>query len=90
MIFTHYIVLQRAESEEHDDGVYLEIDDQINSGYNLVQSASCENAVLTLKIEPCFQRLASPSDVVVRFQENDETRARIDLGTRKILQDLLR
>ena len=86
---SHYLMLQRAECEEYDEGIYLEIDDQKNSGFNLVKRARCAGGRLTLDIEPCLQRLGSPSEVVVSFHEDERSRAQIDRGTKKILQYLM-
>ncbi len=60
----HYINFQRAiEIEKDDDGVYFEIDDQINGGYNIIEHCELRENQLIVRLKSEFKE--KPSEIIV-------------------------
>lgn len=61
----HYINFQRAaEIDGNDDeGIYFEIDDQINSGYNIIECCEINQNQLIVRLSDNFQEM--PGEVIV-------------------------
>ncbi len=60
----HYINFQRASEYggTDDNGVYFEIDDQINGGYNIVDLCELREDKLIITLSNCFDRM--PNEIV--------------------------
>ena len=60
----HYMNFQRSiEIEDYDDGVYFEIDDQINGGYNIVEKCKLKEKRLIVKLASDFKEM--PGEIIV-------------------------
>ena len=86
---SEYLILERSNEPEDDDGVYLEIDDQIHSGYNLVQNLLKSEGFIDLELS---KELGNPpaKKIRVEFDATPENEKKVENGFSKILHDISR
>jgi len=84
-----YILIMRAEGEEFDDAVYLELNDQQFSGHDLVREARLTDNVLTIELREPAEELGGVTDIVLTFDANDENKSSMEAGAFRVLGDLL-
>lgn len=83
----HYINFQRSiEIKKDDDGVYFEIDDQINGGYNIVESCELKENELIVMLKPDFKEMPSEKIVVSFNSQATEGLLPINQGLRKVFK----
>lgn len=84
-----YILIMRAEGEEFDDAVYLELNDQQFSGHDLVREARLTDNVLTIELHEPAEELGGVTDIVLTFDANDENKTSMEAGAFRVLGNLL-
>jgi hypothetical protein len=86
---SEYLILERSTHSEDDDGVHLEIDDQIHSGYNLVQSVLISEGFIDFELS---KELGNPSArrIKVKFDATPENKNKVQTGFNRILHDIRR
>ena len=84
-----YILIMRAEGDEFDDAVYLELNDQQFSGYDLVQEARLTDNVLTIELREPAEELDGATDIVLTFDATDENKTSVESGAFRVLGNLL-
>ena len=84
-----YILIMRAEGEEFDDAVYLELNDQQFAGHDLVREARLTDNVLTIELREPAEELDGATDIVLTFDANDENKSSIEAGAFRVLGNLL-
>lgn len=84
----HYINFQRSVEIGcfDDQGIYFEIDDQINGGYNIIQHCKIEPEVLTIKLKDSFDKLPGKTITVEFSSMNSDRFLPINEGLRKIFK----
>lgn len=83
-----YLILQRAEDGRSDPGIYVEVDDQLYSGYGLVAHARAENHRLELNLKRPLGGTPAAS-FVVTFAESPTNEASVRRGVQSILFDVI-
>lgn len=70
----HYFFIQRfLEKDEVDEGeIYFEIDDRINSGYELITSCILNNNLLEIRLKKGFKWYPDLNKVIVILPTNTE------------------
>lgn len=82
----HYINFQRSVEIgcADDQGIYFEIDDQINGGYNTIQHCKTEPGVLIIKLKDSFDKLPGKTITVEFASINFDGLLPINEGLKKI------
>lgn len=69
-----YVMLQMANKPDEQDirlnmgGVYIEIDDQIFSGYDIVEDITHKDREITIKIKDiCFDKSNTPGIILIEY-----------------------
>jgi hypothetical protein len=87
----HYLTLQRAPEEGdpgEDWGVYLEFDDQINSGYGHVRRAALSRATLSIDLSHPLGQLETVRGFDVRLECDDATYVAMSAGLPRIFRGM--
>lgn len=84
-----YILIMRAEGEEFDDAVYLELNDQQFAGHDLVREARLTDNVLTIELHEPAEELGGATDIVLTFDASEENKSSMEAGAFRVLGDLL-
>lgn len=84
-----YVLIMRAEGDNHDDAVYLELNDQQLAGHDLVREARLTDNMLTLELREPEDVLGGADSIVLTFDATDENRSNIEAGVLRVLGDLL-
>lgn len=82
----HYINFQRPVKIgcSDDQGIYFEIDDQINGGYNTIQHCKIAPGVLTIKFKDSFEKLPGATITIEFSSMNSDGLLPINEGLRKV------
>jgi len=84
-----YLLLMRAEGEDFDESIYLEINEQEFVGHDLVKHARMTTGMLTLQLRNPAAELQGATEIVVTYDNNNENRASVEAGAFRILGDRL-
>ena len=84
-----YLLFMRAESEEFNDPIYIEMNDDQFAGYNLIQEARLTGNVLTLELHEPAAELDGASKIVLTYDETPENQANIEAGVISVLFNTL-
>lgn len=84
-----YLLIMRAEGEEFDDAVYLEVNDQQFAGHDLVREARLTGNVLTLELHEPASELGGTTEIALTFDPTDNNKMSIEEGALRVLGDLL-
>lgn len=84
-----YLLVMRAEGEEFDDAVYLELNDQQLAGHDLVREARLTDNMLTLELREPADVLGGSSEIVLTFDATDENRSSVEAGLFRVLGTIL-
>ena len=79
-----YLLIQRAKT---DRDVYVEVNDQINSGYNLISAMTTGRGELTMKVKPEFRNLGNPDSIRLTYAPTDQNTKVVDEGLRQIMKN---
>ena len=82
-----YLLVMRAEGA--DDGVYLEVNDQLLAGHDLVRSAELAGNVLMLKLREPAASLGNTEQIVLAFDDTEENRSGMEAGAFRVFGALL-
>lgn len=84
-----YLLLMRAEGEDYDDAIYLEINEQQFAGHNLIKEARLTGNMLTLELCEPAEELQGAGEIIVAFDDTPENKSSIELGAFRVLGDTL-
>lgn len=84
-----YLLLMRAEGEEYDDAVYLEINERQFAGHDLIKEARMAGNMLTLSLRNPAEELKGESELVLIFDDTPENKASLESGAFRVLGDTL-
>lgn len=84
-----YLLLMRAEGEDFDEAIYLEINEQEFVGHDLVKHARMTAGMLTLQLRNPAAELQGATEIVLTYDNNNENRASVEAGAFRILGDRL-
>ena len=79
-----YLLLQRAGK---DKAIYVEVNDQINSGYDLITAIADGPGELTIKVKPEFRQLGSPETIRVTYAVTDRNAEAVREGLKQIMDE---
>ena len=84
-----YLLLMRAEGEQDDSAIYVEINERQFAGHDLIREARLTGNMLTLALREPAQELNGASDIVLTYDETPENKSGIESGAFRVLGDLL-
>ena len=85
----YYLLLMRAEGEEFDDAIYIEINENQFSGHDLIQEARMTGNMLTLELREPVDELDGASEIVLTYDDSPENRTSIETGAFRVLGNTL-
>ena len=84
-----YLLLMRAEGEEYDDAIYLEINERQFAGHDLIREARMAGNILTLELHKPADELDGESEIVLIFDDTPENKAGLESGAFRVLGSAL-
>lgn len=84
-----YLLIMRAEGEDCDNAIYLELNDQQLAGHDLVREARLTDNILTLELREPADILGGANEIVLTFDATDENKSNLEAGVLRVLGDLL-
>lgn len=80
-----YLLLMRAEGEEYDDAIYIEINEHQYSGHDMIQEARLTGNMLTLELREPAEELDGASEIILTYDETPENQASVEAGVIRVL-----
>jgi hypothetical protein len=84
-----YLLLLRAQGEEYDDSTYLEINERLYAGHDLIREATLTGNVLRLTLREPAPALDGADEIVLTYDETSENRESVEKGALLVLGDTL-
>ena len=84
-----YLLIMRSEDPELDSSLYLEVNETLLAGHDLVRAARLTANVLVLTLFEPAKSLGGAAEIVLNFTDSDENRHSIESGAFRVLGDLL-
>lgn len=84
-----YLLIMRAEGENFDDAVYLEINEQQFAGHDLVRQARMTGNIITLDLREPADELAGAQEIVLSFDDTDDNKSSVEAGAFRVFGNLL-
>ncbi len=84
-----YLLLMRAEGEDFDDAIYIEINENQFAGHDLIQEARMTGNMLTLELREPVTELDGASQIVLTYDDSPENRTSIESGAFRVLGNTL-
>ncbi len=84
-----YLLIMRAEGDDVDTGVYLEINEQLLAGHDLMHEVRLTGNIVTLVLHEASEALGGAAEVVLTFDDSEENRTSMEAGAFRVLGDLL-
>jgi hypothetical protein len=84
-----YLLLMRADGEDFDDAIYIEMNENEFVGHDLIMEARMSGGMLTLQLREPAAELNGAIEIVVAYENNDKNRASVETGVFRILGDRL-
>ena len=80
-----YLLLMRAEGEDYDDAIYIEINEQQFAGHDKIREARLTGNVLTLELNEPAAELDGVSEIVLTYDETPDNKASVEAGVIRVL-----
>jgi len=84
-----YLLIMRAEGEDFEDGVYLEINEHLLAGHDLIRAARMTANVLVLSLHQPAAALDGATEIVLSYDDTEQNRQSIESGAFRVLGNLL-
>ena len=84
-----YLLLMRAEGEDFEDTVYIEMNENEFIGHDLIMEARMSDGILTLLLREPASELQGAMEIVLSYDNNETNRANVEAGAFRILGDRL-
>ncbi len=84
-----YLLLMRAEGDDLDESIYIEINENQFAGHDLIQEARMTGNMLTLELREPFAELDGASEIVLTYDDSPENRTSIETGAFRVLGNTL-
>jgi hypothetical protein len=84
-----YLLLMRAEGEDYDPAIYLEMNEKQFAGHDLIDEAHLTGNMLTLRLRSPARDLDGATEIVLTFDDTKENRSSIEDGALRVLGDAL-
>ena len=84
-----YLLLMRAEGDDLDDAIYIEINENQLAGHDLIQKARMTGNMLTLELKEPVAELDGASEIVLTYDDSPENRTSMESGAFRVLGNAL-
>ena len=84
-----YLLLMRAEGDDLDDAIYIEINENQFAGHDLIQEARMTGNMLTLELKEPIAELDGASEIVLTYDDSPENRTSMESGAFRVLGNAL-
>lgn len=84
-----YLLLMRAEGEELDGAIFLEINEQQFAGSEMISEARMNGNMLTLIFHAPVTELENITELALIFDDTAENRSSMEAGVFRVLGDKL-
>ena len=84
-----YLLLMRAEGEEYDPAIYLEMNEKQFAGHDLIEEAQLTGNMLTLKLRKPAEELEGAAEIVLTYDDTPENKSGIEDGALRVLGNAL-
>lgn len=84
-----YLLIMRAEGEDNEEEVYLEVNEQLLAGHNLIREARMTGNVLALELHEPAEALGGVNELVLTFDNTSENKVSLETGAFRVLGSLL-
>jgi hypothetical protein len=84
-----YLLLMRAEGEELEGEIFLEINEQQFAGSEMISEARMNGNMLTLAFQAPVAELDGETQLVLVFDDSPENRTAMEAGAFRVLGDKL-
>jgi len=84
-----YLLLMRADGEDFDEAVYIEINENQFAGHDLIQEARMTGNMLTLELREPVAELDGASEIVLTYEDSPDNRSSIESGAFRVLGNVL-
>ncbi len=84
-----YLLLMRADGEDLDESIYIEINEIQFAGHDLIQEARMTGNMLTLELRKPVAELDGASEIVLTYDDSPENRSSIESGAFRVLGNIL-
>ena len=84
-----YLLLMRAEGEEFDQAIYIEINEQQFAGHDLIDDAQLSGNMLILKLRDAAAELDGAKELVLTYDDSSENKHNLESGAFRVLGDKL-
>ena len=84
-----YLLLMRADGEDFDEAVYIEINENQFAGHDLIQEARMTGNMLTLELREPVAELDGASEIVLTYDNSPENRTSIQSGAFLVFGNVL-
>lgn len=84
-----YLLLMRAEGEDYDPAIYLEMNEKQFAGHDLIDEAHLTGNMLTLRLRSPAPDLDGATEIVLTFDDTQENRNSIEDGALRVLGNAL-
>jgi hypothetical protein len=84
-----YLLLMRAEGEEFDEAIYIEINENEFAGHDLIQEARMTGNMLTLEFREPVAELNGAAEIVLTYDDSPENKTSIESGAFRVLGNTL-
>ena len=79
----------RAEGDDLDDAIYIEINENQFAGHDLIQEARMTGNMLTLELKEPVAELDGASEIVLTYDDSPENRTSMESGAFRVLGNAL-
>jgi hypothetical protein len=84
-----YLLLMRAEGDDIEEAIYIEINENQFAGHDLIQEARMTGNMLTLQLREPVSELGGASEIVLTYDDSPENRTSIESGAFRVLGNTL-
>jgi hypothetical protein len=84
-----YLLLMRAEGDDLDGVIFLEINEEQFAGSEIIAEARMSGNVLTLVFHEAVKELDSVTELVLTFDDSPENRTSMEAGAFRVLGEKL-
>ena len=84
-----YLLLMRTIEDDFDSSTYIEINEQLFGGHNLISEAALMGNTLTLHLHEPAAELGGVSEIVLTWADTPENGASIEAGAFRVLGDTM-
>lgn len=84
-----YLLLMRAEGEEFEEAIYIEINEQQFAGHDKIREARLTGNMLRLELREPAAELDGAGEIVLTYDDTPENQANVEAGVFRVLGDTL-